>query len=864
MNLEDRAASPGTPATRGDLGGEASPPAAAPSRRGSRKRRSGVPPLAAVLLALAIAALIAFAAAPIYRSPQLAVVTAVAAVSGMGVAWATQRWRLGGWGIAAALLSLVLLVLPAAVPGLVTGGVPHALRAWGDALAAILLGWKQILTLTLPVGSYQQVLVPVGVTVFVAVGASVLLALRSRTTAVYAALPALAAPVFGTLLGPAVVSPALQLGPLTITAPREQLVWGLTACIAIAWIAWTTGAKRRAALRLGQGAATRSRRVGRGVLAAGMCSVALIAGAVFAPAIPASSRAVPRDTVAPEQVIRAESSPLAGYRAWKRDAAFTEPLFTVAPAGESELPSRLRLAVLDQTNGVDYTARADGGTFTRYPSGGEVTDPTRVRVTIEPGYRGIWVPLTAELGAPPAFGGPHAADLADGFYRNADTGAAIAVPTSAGLRAGDSFTAVLNAAPDAELGEAPARPDGGLSAGASTSDAAESLPDMPELERWLAHQKLPATGTGLQQAIERLRERGYLSHALSDQSDRAWLEALAAEQGTRFVPSAGGHSVARVEELFGELNAQQDAVGASTDQAALVGAVGDDEQFAAAAALLAETMGFDARVVLGVRLGADAGVPGVPSCGESCAGEHMAAWIEARGADGVWAPLDVTPQARIAPASVDTGERLPEHATVPEDRDASESDPELSAGGGDAAAPHTSTPGSEATFWPALRWTLWGVAALALAAVLVLFVLALKALRRRRRAGATDPEVRALGAWEELLDLHADAAPLRPARAASGRQRARAQESLSRTEQAAHIPGGAELARAVDRAVYAPEQVSPAYADELWAAVRAERARLRAESGAWARLRAACSFASLLPRSARDTPNPKNSGGDHG
>ncbi|QYM77038.1 hypothetical protein K1X41_06630 [Leucobacter luti] len=145
-----------------------------------------------------------------------------------------------------------------------------------------------------------------------------------------------------------------------------------------------------------------------------------------------------------------------------------------------------------------------------------------------------------------------------------------------------------------------------------------------------------------------MRERGYLSHALSDQNERLWLDELAAEYGTRFVASSGGHSTARTEELFTQLNEQQEAAGADADDAALVSGIGDDEQFAAAAVQVARAMGFDARVVLGVRMG-EAGVPGVPACEQSCTGANVAAWIEARGADGVWAPIDVTPRSPLRP-----------------------------------------------------------------------------------------------------------------------------------------------------------------------------------------------------------------------
>src|SRR5690606_15428766 len=124
----------------------------------------------------------------------------------------------------------------------------------------------------------------------------------------------------------------------------------------------------------------------------------------------------------------------------------------------------------------------------------------------------------------------------DAFFVNRDTGAAIAVPRGAGvtsgLVAGDRYRATMSAAPDAVLsGPAP---------------AAGPLIDrdtMPELAAWVNMQNVPATAEGLTELIDRLRERGYLSHSISDrEGEPLWLERLAEEYGTRFESSPGGHS----------------------------------------------------------------------------------------------------------------------------------------------------------------------------------------------------------------------------------------------------------------------------------------------------------------------------------
>nr|WP_237465294.1 transglutaminase domain-containing protein [Leucobacter luti] len=779
------------------------------------------------MLVLAIALLAGIAAWPVYRGPEAWLAVGAAAAAAFAITWAGRRWRWGALTAVALLLGFVALLVPAAVPSALDGAPAGLLRGLGDGLAAVALGWKQILTLTLPLGSYQAVLVPLFTTVYAAAAAATWLAVRGDAASPWAALPAAAVVAFGTVFGPVELSDPLALGPLTVAAPRELAIWAAAAILITGWIAWTSGAARRAALRLGRGPGARLRGITRGATGAAIVVAALAAGAILAPAATSTPRTVPRDRIDPVVVVREQTSPLAGYRVLKRDAAYDAPLFTVT--GDGPLPGRMRLAVMDQTSGVDFTVAAGNGTFTRFPSGDPVTDPALVRVAIESGYSGIWVPLTAELGAPPEFAGPRAADLADGFYVDRDTGAGIAVPTAAGLRAGDAYRAELSAAPDARLDAAPAHAHPDL-----------DLAELPQLERWLAAQRLPATGEGLAEAIDRLRARGYLSHALSDQGDRAWLDALAAAYGTRFVASPGGHSLARIEELFEQLNDQAEAAGTAGDDAALVAGIGDDEQFAAAAVLLARALGFDARIVLGVRLGGD-GVPGVPACESSCTGANVAAWIEARGADGVWAPLDVTPQVAVPPTALESGERLPEHATVPEERDAPENDPEFGSGSGNTAPAQATPADTAAGLLPALRWIGLAAAALLLLAALALFIPAVKALRTRRRRRADSAEVRALGAWEELLDAHADAGTpaVRAARVSGGRTQ------LSRRDLGAAIPGGSAIAAAVDRAVFAGESVDAAEADRLWSAVTDELSGLRAGRSLLARLRARFSLASF-------------------
>src|SRR5690606_4592910 len=130
--------------------------------------------------------------------------------------------------------------------------------------------------------------------------------------------------------------------------------------------------------------------------------------------------------------------------------------------------------------GVDFFVSAgEAGRFIRFPSGDRVGDEATVHVVFADGYDGIWLPMSPPLAAPPTFTGDRADALADGFYVNRDSDAAIAVPDGAGVEAGDGYTARMSREADPAPGEEPV----------STASLID-LDAMPQLARWLAVQQL--------------------------------------------------------------------------------------------------------------------------------------------------------------------------------------------------------------------------------------------------------------------------------------------------------------------------------------------------------------------------------------
>ena len=317
--------------------------------------------------------------------------------------------------------------------------------------------------------------------------------------------------------------------------------------------------------------------------------------------------------------------------------------------------------------------------YVRLPGGVTGSGP-QLTITIGAGYSGIWLPVPDGVTAAPNFSGSRAVALADAFYQDAASGSAIdvaaAAPSEAGVGSGyglvdgDSYTVVA--------GTLETPQDFAIEQG---TEARISADDYPQLAEWVERQAVPRTGAGLAELVDRLRDRGYLSHSLTDADGATgWIAELEARAPYEFLSSRAGHSTARLEAIFADLNDQEQRAGEDADPDALVAAVGDDEQFAAAAALLARYLGFESRVVVGVRLASDSAssagaAPGIPNCVEVCTGANLTAWVEVGSPTGGWTALDVTPQFGVSPISITDGEKLPENPTTPDQPDVAPLDP---------------------------------------------------------------------------------------------------------------------------------------------------------------------------------------------
>jgi hypothetical protein len=733
---------------------------------------------------------------PIYESSSFVVLALVTATVGVAIGAAGAIWSWPSYAVlGAALAAWLLLGVPLAVPSKALGGVLPTPGGIVDLIVATAAGWRQLLTIALPVGDYQALLVPAFVLLLFASVLGVSVATRT------------AHPVTAMVFPGVVLVAGIAFGGRTAFAP--VVLGALFAVVSIVWLLITRG-------RLS------ARTVGA---AGGVVAIGLVVAVVATTALPAADRVVARNAIEQPFDLREQSSPLAGFRAYSKSPLADSAVLTVSGAAAGD---RVVVARMNDYDGVVFSVGgADGGAlFSRVPgrldgagagdgegagddeggagSGGSggidsVGDEGRLStVAFRVGeFSGIWVPT---IGDPVAvsFDGPGADALQNALFSSASLAT---VADTAGLAPGDrySLTTRLDVA-------RPADPDAlaDLTPGAPVEAASDAVPDAVAARAadWAPSSSSP--GERLAGIVSGLRA-GYVSSG-----------------GEGEVFSRSGHGADRLQELL-----------TSTPM------LGDDEQYAAAGALLAEAAGFPARVALGFVVpegtSAASGDDGVELLGRDA---H--AWVEVLTAEAGWVPLDVTPEPRPIPDSAvdDSSTAVQPPDVVPPAGDDLDDDVDSAPLQQNDEKP---TVGDDSLANLLRILLIVGISVAAFALVLAPFVviLGLKRRRRMRRRRDGSPRSRAAGGWAELVDTAADVAAAPPPNA-------------TRREAAAALGGGATLlAERVDGALYSPAEPTEQELESIWAASDAERRRLLGERGRVARLLARVSTTSLHARRGR-------------
>lgn len=721
---------------------------------------------------------------PSYLSTALPVLVVVTILAGSAIAILGTVLR---WSSLVVLLvtiaAYLVLGVPLAVPSLAVARVFPSLASLRELVVGSATSWKQLLTISLPVGSYQSLLIPAFILILVTVVGSLSIALRAGFFEL-------------AVLGPIVVFlVAILFGPDVASWPFPVAI-GLTASILI-WLIWARWYRRRESIRLlpGGGIADGAFVGTRTLLSAGLI-LAIAAGASFGASRllpPTSDRVVLRTAIVQPFDPRDYSSPLSGFRKYEQPASENRTILNLSglPAG-----ARIRIATLDSYDGVVYAVGQGGvssasGSFTRVPLSVDQSTVSGTRATIKVtigDYSGVWLPTVGKLERV-HFDGADSARLPGSFYynSNSDTGAVVG-----GLEPGDSYTltAVLPTQPTTEE---LAR----LEPGTVDLPPVGVVPDglAAALDGYVADVTGP--GARLVAALDGLRRDGYVSHGVSPEEP----------------PSRSGHAADRITEL---LTAQR--------------MIGDQEQYAVTAALMARQLGFPARVVFGfVPEDAD------PSGQTVVTGSDVSAWIEVNTTQFGWVAIDPTPPIRPIPEEEPTEPAKvarPQSPVLPQLPETDIRDAQLPPNASQDPAP-LGNPILAGLLRVAIGLGWMSLVLLVLLSPFLTIAIA-KWRRRRLRRLAPTPLQRIAGGWEEFEDAVLDHG-YRPGPAPT------------RIEVAQAV-GGTQpfvLAAVADRAIFAPGEPDAEQAEQLWKSVDELRYSLDYSLTRWQRIKTIVSLRSL-------------------
>ena len=678
-------------------------------------------------------------------------------------------------GILAAVFRLnVLLTVLAAVVGYFLFG--SALAVQGQAIAGFLpslqslaslavgsvYGWADIVTLRTPIGAPEYIAV-------VPYFASWIVALVSTSLATrWIAQKPRTAWRFGiALIGPV----ALYVAGILIGTdePYEAGLRGVVfAILALIWLGW----RRPNAAAVAPGGANRLRNrklAGTAIIVGG--AVLLGGGAGFWLAPANDERFVLRDEIEPPFDPLQYPSPLSGFRHYTKQVT-DEQLFTVSGLQPGDV---VRLATLDSFTGKLWTvtgpetATNGSGSYAlvgrEIPAQKFVTPEVRkdVTVTIET-YDDVWLPSVGYL-TDLQFTGGDAENEGDNLRYNNSTGTAV---LTSGLHEGDSYT--LSAIEQRVLTPAD------LETASTASIELPPVTGIPDLATSKAQEFAGSATTPAAQlqAIQlSLTENGFLSHGRASDS----------------TPSRAGHGADRVTELFSRLQM-----------------IGDQEQYASAFALMARSLGYPSRVVMGFAPDVTGDEPSI-----TVTGDDVTAWVEV-AFDGIgWVAYNPTPdETDIPQAQVPKPQSEPQPQVRQPPRSESDED--------DLLTPveleeSDEDDNGDPFVLPGWVWAI-GLSLLIPAAIIfipLIIIAAIKVRRARRRREAERGPDQVAGAWQEMLDQYAELGFDVPKRSTRLMIAERLEAQLA--DQPVRLRS---LAAAADEAVFDGQEVDPERSEKVW------------------------------------------------
>lgn len=719
------------------------------------------------------------------------VVGALGAVAGAAVGYLLARARMPvlistAAGIAGFFVTGSLVLRQDAIAGVVP--TPAGLVA---LLEGAVNGWAKLLTAVPPVGSDGDLLVIPLLCGFAGALVSIVLAILVPRLHV-------------CVLGPMVV---LALSVLFgVREPASLLLQGgVFGAVAIGWMSYRESRKRPAIVDTG--------RLRRQAVAAGLLTVSAAGALVLGPHMPlagSNDRFVLRDRNEPPFDPSQLPSPLVSFRRYVDDKGTQlkdTVLFTVTAGSGTALPesARIRLAVMDEFDGAVWAVGGRGsqigGAFERV--GDEIASgdgfrpgPQELDLRFEMqviGTRpGVWMPVAGVVGDV-RFDGPRQVELEESFRFNRLAGSA-AVPIA--LRPGDAYRITTRLAREATPEEIGNRPAAGF-----TSSSSTGLPDM------------------VREIADRRTEGAADARSMAAQLE-GWLKEGFYSDGGEQSAVAPGHSMGRLLQF---LDADQPA--------------GNAEQYAAAMAVLARSLGLPARVVMGFVV--PAGTTGPTA---ELRGRDVDAWVEIAFEGVGWAAFYPTPDKSRVPSPDARTRPQPrrEEASVDAPPPPPSTVPPPAADFEDSEDPTTKKkgPSDDGLGQGVPRFLVLGVSVVGIPTLIILLfagvVVGYKARRHRRRRAAGTPADRIAGAWSELVDHARDLGQPVPKRAT----RMELTPFLT-------VPASTDIARAADAALFGPTEPTEAEAEELWRQVDAALETAVAPLPRTSRARAAVNLTSL-------------------
>lgn len=635
--------------------------------------------------------------APVFGGPEFwpAAIGGVAVGTAVAVLAARLRWG-------ALMITGLIMLGYFAFGGLfalrsatILGFLPSLITLRDLALSSV-FAWKQILTASTPVTGFEQLLAVPYLTGIVISALAVGFAVRLR----HYQLALL--PVAAGMLAAITFSDYEGFAPAWVGA--------LASAIALGWVTYRAAAGHSALEAVEivgeRDEVSRARR--RHAVLATMTLVLAAALSVGSAAVATGSwqRDVLRQQVVPPLELHDYASPLMSFRKFIEDKDTV--MFTASGLASG---ATIRIATLDQYDGIVYKVSGAGGpgsgTFNRVGrtiSGAPTGQPVDVQVTIK-NLGGVWVPDVGYLSGV-SVGGPRADQLQAGLHYNRATGTVV---DTGGLADGDSFTFQSTTTP---------APD---DAALDKAKIAHITTPVPDLVPDALQDRLDEAVAGVDNPVAQVRaictylhDKGTFSHGV----------------GTQAGNSRAGHTWERINTLLG--NEQM---------------VGDQEQYAVAAALMVSQLGIPVRVVMGF-----APKQINPGGTTEVKGGDVTAWIEVPLEKYGWVAFNPSPPEDKEPKKQAPLPRKKPQPQVPQPPQPPQEPAQLPPEPPSEDNSQAANPNDLTWLWRALGYAGIGLGVGAVVFGPGLAMLWWKGRRRIARRNAASLPQRVSGAWADVLD----------------------------------------------------------------------------------------------------------------